>query len=215
MPHPRQISLLLWAGPAYVVAWFATGFAAELFGLRDTILFNVLMLLLGILLVAVAFGIWFSLRMLAGRYTPIAALRHIPFGELRLRLDEILPFAAALTVAWPALLYIVPRVVTFPTPGQIFLIQFPGAFSGLLVGWAIWNMPVSRAMKVYQFVTPILLVLAVLLVVGFSDEDPAVALFAQVLGFAYFAWLFITPVWLASLMRQRRASVELAESRSG
>lgn len=213
MPHPRKISLLLWAGPAYAVAYLAIAFAVQRFELRDTILFNVLMMPLGILLIAVALGVWFALRVLAGRYVPIATLRYIPFGELRLRLDEILPLAAALTIAWPALLYVVPRVVT-PTATLIFLIQVPGVFSGLFVGWAIWNIPVSRAMKVYQVVTPILLMLGVILDVGFSDENPRMAFVARVLGFAYIAWLFITPIWLASLMRQRRAPAELAEARS-
>src|SRR5690606_4675531 len=106
-----------------------------------------------------------------------------------------------------------PRVVT-PTATLIFLIQVPGVFSGLFVGCAIWNIPVSRAMKVYQVVTPILLVLGVLLDVGFSDENSRMAFVARVLGFAYIAWLFITPIWLASLMRQRRAPAELAEARS-
>ncbi len=169
---------------------------------------------LGILLVMVALGVWFALRTLAGRNTPIATLRHIPFGELRLRLDEILPVAAGLTVACPALLYIVPHVVTFPTASQIYLVQLPGIFSGLFVAWAIWDMPVSRAMKIYQVVTPILLVLSVSLQAAVAGEGLYITIVVRALGLFYFAWLFVTPLWLASLMRLQSTPADLVESRS-
>lgn len=205
MPHPRTIAQLLWAGPVYAVAYFAMG--ATFSELRDTnpLFYGVLMMPLGILLVIAAFGIWAALRTLAGRHTPVATLRHIPFGELRLRADEILPAAAGLTVAWPALLYIAPLVAAFPSPSQIYVIQAPGAFSGLFVAWAIRDMPVSRRMKIYQVLTPVLLVLSVPLQVGVAGEGPYITTVARAVGLLYFAWLFITPLWLAGLMRQQSA----------
>lgn len=211
MLHPRTIAQLLWAGPVYAVAYFAMG--ATFSGLRDTnpLFYSVLMMPLGILLVIAAFGIWISLRTLTGRHTPVATLRHIPFGELRLRADEILPAAAGLTVAWPALLYIAPLVATFPSPSQIYVIQIPGIFSGLFVAWAIWNWPVSRAMKIYQVLTPILLVLAASLQVAVAGDDLYITIVARALGLFYFAWLFITPLWLASLMRQQSTLAEQAQ----
>lgn len=54
-----------------------------------------------------------------------------------------------------------------------------------------------------QVLTPILLVLAASLQVAVAGDDLYITIVARALGLFYFAWLFITPLWLAGLMRQQ------------
>jgi len=223
-PPVKTIRLLLWLGPVFVVGSYAAIFV---FGALDPsfsfmsssgqslsmpdaahpVLFNEVRRVLGVLLIATGCGVWLSLRLLAGRNVPFGELH--PFGDLRPQLYRILPGIVGYSVAALGIGLVFPEV--FSTADLFHVIEAPSVFSGWLVVWALWNVTTSSAMKMYQILTPILIIIGAIVVPGYSGlvDRAYIGLYGLLSSILYFGWLAITSYWLINAVGQSLDSARL------